>query len=279
MNKARRVMKNMVNKKIAFMGAGNMAEALINGFIKSSLVPCRNICASDINTKRLSYIKKKFKIGIKDSVDAVKSSDIIFLAVKPKDVGTLLEQIKDQITSHKLIISIAAGITTKYIEKVLGKKAAVIRTMPNTPALVGAGAISVCGGRYAGKKDIETAVKLFSSSGTVVVLKESKIDAVTAVSGSGPAYVFYLAQAMEQAGVNIGLPKDIARKLTYKTIFGAGKMLTELSDDAENLRKKVTSPGGTTEAAINSMSKDKFLDIVIEAVKKAEKKAKELSKR
>ncbi|MCB4791105.1 MAG: pyrroline-5-carboxylate reductase [Elusimicrobia bacterium] len=270
--------QNRINKKIAFLGAGNMAEALINGFVGSGLVLPKNITASDINKKRLTYIKKQFGVKTENNIRAVKTSEIIFIAVKPKDAGVLLGEIGRYLNKDKLMISIAAGITTKYIEGFIDKNVPVIRAMPNTPALVGKGAIAVAGGKYANRGDIDVAVKLFSSAGIAVKLNEKKLDAVTAVSGSGPAYVFYLSEAMEKAAVKLGLSSDIAKKLVHQTVLGAGKMLTSLSLDASVLRKNVTSPGGTTEAAINILEKRQFTQTVIEAIKQADKKAKELRK-
>jgi pyrroline-5-carboxylate reductase len=266
------------NIKISFLGAGNMAEAIINGLLKSRVSKPGNICASDISKTRLQYIAKRYGIkAVSDNTAAVKSSTIIFLAVKPQQVTEVLKDIAGSITKNHLVVSIAAGITTSLIEKHLGNKLRVIRSMPNTPALLGAGAVAVCAGKYSSKTDVALAKELFSSVGIVAVLKESQMNAVTAVSGSGPAYVFYLAEALEAAGTALGLPAEVSRQFSRATISGAGRMLAEIDESAQDMRRKVTSPGGTTAAAVKYFEQKGFRRIIRQAVGCAVKRAKELS--
>jgi len=269
-------MKLKQKVRIGFIGAGNMAEAIISAIIKSG-IPSGRIIASDVNSKRLNYIRKKYKIKSSlDNSDTVKSSDVIFLAVKPFQVKEVLEKIKDYFNGQKLVVSIAAGIKTSKIEKYL-KKTAVIRVMPNTAALIGEGAIALSAGKRANKADIKLAEKLLSSCGTVVTVKEKDMDAVTAVSGSGPAYVFYVTEIMGKTAEKMGLSKETAKKLVNQTLLGASKMLIATGECPDILRQKVTSKGGTTEAAFKVLSNKKFADIFESAIFSAMKKSKELS--
>ena len=266
-----------MNKNITFVGAGNMAEALISGFLKSGLVSKSRVTAADVKGSRLSYLKKKYGIRTERSNrKAVEKANIIFLSVKPQQMQGVLLDISLSVRKPQLVISLAAGITTKFIEKYL--RAAVVRSMPNTPALVGEGAIAVSKGRWASAKDLATAKKLFLAVGTVVSLKEKDLNAVTAISGSGPAYVFYLAEAIEKAGVRLGLSKDVSAGLSKQTIYGAGKLLKQSDLNSSALRKMVTSPGGTTEAAIKHFEQQGFLNIVRGALSKAQNRAKQLNK-
>jgi len=267
------------NKKIAFLGAGNMAEAIITGLVHSRLIAPENIIASDVKTDRLTYLSSKFKIKVAtDNFSAIKPAGTIFLCVKPQMMEELLCASGLKISPKQLVISIAAGITTKYIESYLVKGVPVVRAMPNTPLLSGAGATALCPGKYANKIHVSAAKKLFSASGIVEETTEAKINAVTALSGSGPAYVFYLAELLKSAGAEMGLAEDVSDRLARQTVFGAGKMLVEQKAPASLMRKNVTSPGGTTEAALKYLEKNGFARIFKEAVKKAKKRAGDLSR-
>ncbi|MFH1367729.1 MAG: pyrroline-5-carboxylate reductase [Elusimicrobiota bacterium] len=274
-------MKNKgINKNIAFLGSGKMAEALISGFIKSRLAPASAITAVDIDLKRLSFLKRKYRIKTStDKLSALKKANIIFLAVKPRQMEGLLCEAGLRIRKNQLVISIAAGITTKWIERFLIKGVPVVRTMPNTPAAFGCGATGIAKGRWAKAAHLSTAKKLFDQTGITAALPESKIDAVTAVSGSGPAYVFLLAELLEQAAKDLGLAGNTARDFSRQTVIGAGEMLKRCPETpAARLRKNVTSPGGTTEAAIKTLARNKFAEIFKKAVKRAKERAKELSR-
>jgi pyrroline-5-carboxylate reductase len=267
-----------IDKTIGFLGAGNMAEALINGFVKSGLIKPSRITAGDVRKDRLRKIKLKYEINTASNKDVAHKSGIIFIAVKPKDVNVLLNEVGSCITQRQLVVSIAAGINTNRIEGFLKKGVPVIRTMPNTPALVGEGAIAVSKGKTVKKSHINTAKTLLGTAGLVVELPEKNINAVTALSGSGPAYVFYLAEAMEKAGRRAGLNGQVVKKLTYHTILGAGRLMLGMGLSPEELRRMVTSPKGTTEAAIKHLEENKFQKIVMDAIAKAYKRAVELNK-
>ncbi|MDD5686416.1 MAG: pyrroline-5-carboxylate reductase [Elusimicrobia bacterium] len=269
-------MKYKRTKIIGFIGAGNMAEALISGVIRGGISP-KNIYVSDINSKRLDYISKKLEVQkLSGNADVVKNSDIIFLAVKPYQVEEVLNEVKNNLDNKKLLISIAAGIKISKIEK-YKKNIPVIRVMPNTPALLGTGAIAIAKGKCAKLSDMEIAKKLLSSSGIVVNITEKDMDAVTAVSGSGPAYVFYVAEIMERTAVKMGLSKDIAKKLVNQTLLGASKMLIASNEGPEILRQRVTSKGGTTEAAFKILTSRKLADIFQKAMFSAMNKSKKIS--
>lgn len=267
---------------IGFIGAGNMAEAIISGIIRSGIIE-KNIFISDVNRKRLNYICRKYKVKkCYSNQDAVNHSGIIFLAVKPYQIEEVLKEIKDSFDAdflqHKILISVAAGIKTSKIEKYLKpERVSVVRVMPNTPALIGEGAIAVAAGRYAKKTDMQFAKKLLSFCGIIVDVAEKDMDAVTAVSGSGPSYVFYVAEVMRKTAEKIGMRKDVAKKLVNQTLLGASKMLILSEEDPENLRQKVTSRGGTTEAAFKVLVRKKFDKIFEQAIISAMKRSKELS--
>lgn len=245
--------------KVAVIGAGNMGGAIARGLKKRY-----KVVVSDLDKNKLK------RLNIRDNVKAVRGADIIILAVKPQDMDTVLDEIKG---TNKPVISIAAGITTRRIEKKLGK-IPVIRVMPNTPLLAGMGMSALCRGRYAGTRHLRKAVKIFSGMGKVILLKEKQMDAVTAVSGSGPAYIYFFIESLIRAAAGLGLPAHIV----IQTLKGAIALLEKTGRSPEELRRQVTSPGGTTEAAINVFQKRGLSDIIGKAVMAAHKKARELGK-
>ena len=267
---------SLQNKTIVFIGAGNMAEALIRGLLVNQVVPPHQIIATDVRPERLDSLHKQFGIRTNsDNAVATQQADIIVLAVKPQQMSAVLATIKPGAAT--LIISIAAGITTARIERELATSARVIRVMPNTPALVGAGAAALSAGRLALPEDLLAAETLLQAVGIVVPVDEQHLDAVTALSGSGPAYIFLVTEALINAGIAEGLTPDVARRLTIQTVFGAALLLRESSEDPAELRRKVTSPGGTTEAAIRVMLARHLPDIFQEAIAAAAQRGRELS--
>ncbi len=263
-----------MNKKIGIIGCGNMGEALIRGMMGGGFSP-KAIFASDIRKERLNYIKKKAKVNIfSDGKKIAEKCSVIIIAVKPKDIKEILEKIRNFLNKKKTLISIAAGISTKFIEKIVGKEIPVIRVMPNTPALVGKGVSAISKGKYAKRNHISIAKTIMKSVGSVFEIKENLMDKVTAISGSGPAYLFYFTEGLIKAAKEFGIPEDFA----LKTIFGSAKLLEETGEKPEILRKKVTSPGGTTEAAIGWLEKKNWKKILTQAIKKAKEKSKKLGK-
>jgi pyrroline-5-carboxylate reductase len=266
------------NKKIGFIGAGNMGQAIINGLLAAKAVAKSNIIIYDPDREKIQVLKKKGLRIAADNEDLIDRSDIIILAIKPQLIDEILEDIKESRLKACLLISIAAGITTGHIENLLARKVALIRVMPNTPALIREGVTAICRGRFASVGDEKMAEAIFSSVGKTVKVDESLMNAVTGVSGSGPAYIFLIIETLIESGRQVGLSREKAEILARQTVLGAAMMAMQSGDDEAILRKKVTSPGGTTEAALKYMDKKKFTRILIDAVKIAAARAKELGK-
>jgi pyrroline-5-carboxylate reductase len=267
-------------QRLGFLGSGNMAEALIRGIIAKDLWPKEHLIASDVSTQRLSRLSEE--LGIATAVDnrrLVTASDMIIVATKPAQVPEVLSEISDVITVDKLIISIAAGVTLATVQSRLKKNIPVIRVMPNTPALVLAGMSCLSAGAYAGEDHLAEAMKVFSGVGEALVLDEAHLDAVTALSGSGPAYLFLVIEALSDAGVRVGLPRKIAEKLSVQTVLGAAKMVLETGRHPGELKDMVASPAGTTIEGLAVLEENGVRGAFIEAVDAAYRRAKELGKK
>lgn len=260
----------MNDETIAFLGAGNMAEALIRGLLDNNVLPATSLIAHDIRPERLEELRQRY--GIRTGPP---EADIIVLAVKPQQMSAALSSFV--LRPSSLLISIAAGVTTARIERELGGQPRVVRVMPNTPALVGAGAAALCKGRYATDADLATAESVLGAVGITVRVEESLMDAVTALSGSGPAYIFYVTEAMIAAGIAQGLPAEVARRLAIQTVAGAGRLMSETGEDPGRLREKVTSPGGTSEAALKVFRDRKLAEVFAEAIAAATRRGRELA--
>ncbi|SFP03818.1 pyrroline-5-carboxylate reductase [Salibacterium halotolerans] len=246
-----------MDKKIAFIGAGSMAESIIGGLIADELLPPHHILAvNHSNEARLTHLQENYGIRtFSDSADAAQEADIVMLAVKPKQLGDALHAAASGLTEDKIIMSVLAGIKTSQIENELPGNHPVIRVMPNTSAKVGQSATALAGGSYAKEQHVQAASELFSSIGTAVVVKEKDMNTVTGIAGSGPAYFYYFAEAMEQAAAASGLPEDKARDLIIQTMYGAAVRMRESDQSSAALYQEVRSPGGTTEAAFREMEK------------------------
>lgn len=269
----------MIDKKIGIIGCGNMGEALLarlSGVVEKST----HLMVSEMDAARREYIQGKYRIIVEiDNNEVVKFSDVIIIAVKPKDFEELLSgEVCCGVSNKKLIISIAAGVTTKYIEKIVGGDVPVIRVMPNMAASIGEAISSISRGSSATDKDMALAREIFSLIGETVEIDEKLVDGVTAISGSGPAYFFYLVESLIASAKMLGIDDNTARRLVVKTALGSAKLLDVLDEGPDALRKKVTSKGGTTEAALKVFESKKFKDIVKAAVKKAHSRAREISK-
>ncbi|MDT8301984.1 MAG: pyrroline-5-carboxylate reductase [Sedimentisphaerales bacterium] len=266
---------------IGFIGAGNMAEALIKGVINVKLYTPENVFISDIRAERLEFLHEKYGvIACEENGELTSKVQTVVLSIKPQKMTDALESIKDAIGSEKLVISIAAGIKVANITSVLGD-VAIVRVMPNTPALIGQGAGALFGNERA-KPMLNKAVEILSAVGKAVIVDdEDLIDAVTALSGSGPAYYFLLMEEMIKTGIRLGLPDDVAKDLVLQTAKGAGLLAVEADKNGENpsvLRQKVTSPGGTTEAALEVFKEGRISELISAAINKAYERSKELSK-
>lgn len=235
------------------------------------------ICIADKSPEKLEQLKSQYQVEVKEIAPIGKSCNVIFLAVKPQDLADVLNELKQTIQPETLVISIAAGKTIKFIEDQLQSNNSVIRAMPNTPAQIGKGISAIAAGTKVSGDELKIATELFSTTGEVVVVTEDKIDAVTALSGSGPAYFFYFIEAMVKAGVELGLTDEIATKLAIETISGSAAMLKESNLDAATLRKNVTSPKGTTAAALEVFTNNDLENIILKAMSAAKNRAQELA--
>lgn len=271
---------NPVSDSITFIGGGNMARSLIGGLIAAGKAADKIRVAEPVETLRQT-LAADFSVQVfAQGQEAVKGSAIWLLAVKPQVMKSLCQSLVEQAQAQKpLLVSVAAGITSEQISNWLGGGLAVVRTMPNTPALLGAGVTGLYANSQVTQSQRQAAQALLQGAGaTVWIDNENLMDAVTAVSGSGPAYVFLLAEAMQAAGEAEGLSAEAARSLTIQTLLGAAKMLTHDDTPAAELRRRVTSPGGTTQAAIESFEADDFRAIVARAIHAARQRGIELAK-
>ncbi|MEN7973863.1 MAG: pyrroline-5-carboxylate reductase [Verrucomicrobiota bacterium] len=262
--------------KITFIGAGNMAEAIVAGIVKNKMVAPADIFVTDISHARLTHFMMKYDVSTSDDNGYPASkSDVVVLAVKPQIFPEVWEEIEDSLKPDALVVSIMAGIPSSKIEG--GKPVRVVRVMPNTPSLVGEGAAGIAAGEFATKGDLKIAEKLMGAVGAAVVVKEEEIDAVTALSGSGPAYVFYLLESMLEAAGQMGLEDGVSRELALATVIGAAKLMQETGEEADVLRKKVTSKGGTTAAALDTMEARGVKDSIVAALFAAQARSRELA--
>lgn len=274
----------ITGKTIGFLGAGNLAEALIKGLIASGSVRPGNIVASDRMSERLIYLAESYEVKVfSKNYEVVRNAEIIFLTVKPGDVEHVLREIAPEFTQGKLLISAAAGVTTSRILDTLKASGLthfvpVVRAMPNTPAIVREGATGLSAGPGAGKAHLELAAALFTSVGKVAVVEdESLMDPLTGLSGSGPAYVFLFMEALIEGGVKAGLERETATALAMQTVLGAARLAIESPKSLQELRRMVSSPGGTTLAGLKRLEEGGFTQAVEAAVDAATRRARELS--
>lgn len=264
-------------KTIGFIGGGNMAEAIIKGLLAGG-VPADVIMVAEPLPLRRNFLSAEYAAVVSDdNLDVARKADIIILAVKPQMAGSVLSALEPAIFPGRLLISIMAGISTTFIENALTKGLHVVRAMPNTPALIQSAATAICAGRNVDDVDMAVARSVFEQVGTVAEVAEKLMDAVTGLSGSGPAYVYTFIEALSDAGVKNGLARETATELALQTVLGAARMLLETGEHPALLREKVTSPGGTTIAAMHALEKGAFRGVVINAVDAACAKARELA--
>lgn len=267
-----------LEKTIVFLGAGSMAEALIAGVLNKGVVaPHEIIVTNRQNRARLAELANRYGVRTaNDKREAVREADVIVLAMKPKDVSDALNEVADRVRANHLIISVAAGVPIAFIQSFVPHPVPIVRTMPNTSCHVGLSATGIALGPYAAPCHETLVRKLFDAIGMTCVVKEEQLDAVTGLSGSGPAYIYFLVEAMEQAGQQAGLAPEIARRLTVQTLLGAAHMLLETREEPSVLREKVTSPGGTTMAGLEVLRTHRFQEAIQRAVLRATERAREL---
>lgn len=266
-------------KKVGFVGAGNMGEALIKGLTEANLVPPEAIYATDVRLERMRELDRQYGIQVASSnVELVRHADVVILAVKPQIIDPVLREIATAVTRRKLVISIAAGVSTAKLRAGLGKEARLIRVMPNTPALVLEGVTAIAKSDGLEPGDLDTAGEIFSAVGRVVVLDEELMDAVTGLSGSGPAYVAIVIESLADGGVKMGLDRITAMTLATQTVLGAAKLLLETGLHPGALKDMVSSPGGTSIAGISALEEGGIRTTFIKAVERATQRSRELGR-
>ena len=269
------------NKKIGFIGGGNMAEAMIKGLLSASFIEAKNVFVSEPSEAKRDTLHAEYKIKVSaDNRELVKKCDIIILAVKPQIVQKVLRDIASLVGRDKLVISIAAGVPIAIMDDVLrggkSKKFRIVRTMPNTPALVQEGVTAIASGEHVRKIDVKIAHRIFEAVGRTVDVEEDQLDAVTGLSGSGPAYIFMLIEALSEAGVKMGLSREVANTLTIQTVLGSAKLARESGKHPGELKDMVTSPAGTTISGLHALEEGSFHTTLMNAVEDATLRSREL---
>lgn len=266
-----------LGKKIAFLGAGNMAGALVKGLVSAGAAKPDEVLCTDVRAERLGELEKKHGVRVsKDNVESARWADVVVLATKPQVFDRLLPDVAKGVRSDALVVSIAAGVSIASIEAKLPAGTRVIRTMPNTPCLVDAGATAIAAGTHATDDDVALARRIFEAVGVTVVLDESLLDAVTGLSGSGPAYMFLIIEALADAGVKVGLHRESALLLAAQTVLGSAKLLLETGEHPGRLKDMVTSPGGTAIAGLHTLEAGGLRTTLINAVETATARSKQL---
>ena len=263
-----------MDKTLGFIGGGNMAAALVKGLLHSKVVPPEKIIVSDVKDERLQLLREKH--GVRTTTanhELVRDADVVVLSVKPQVIDKVLGAIGKEIRLEQLVVSVAAGVPIAAMEDRLPDGARVVRTMPNTPATVDAGATAISAGTHATEEDLEIAHELFAAVGRVVTLDESLLDAVTGLSGSGPAYVMLMIEALADGGVKVGLHRDTALLLAAQTVYGSAKLLLETGEHPGRLKDMVTSPGGTAIAGLHTLESGGLRRTLIDAVEAATTRA------
>ncbi len=270
-------MTALQDKRIAFIGAGNMGEALIKGLLQTGLVRPDQMMATDVRADRLEAIRQAYHIEAStDNREAATKAQILLLAVKPQVMDEVLTGLRGTLRKDHLLLTIAAGIRTAFIEARFSHPVRVVRIMPNTPALLLAGASAIAPGKHATEEDLKIAWEIVEAVGRVVHVEEKLMDVVTGLSGSGPAYIFILIEALSDAGVRMGLSREVATLLSAQTVLGAARMVLELGEHPAKLKDMVTSPGGTTAAGLHVLEQAGVRGALMEAVEAATRRSQEL---
>ena len=264
--------------RVAVLGAGKMGGILLQAFLKQNLFAPEQIHATVGHAERALALSTQWGVDVTtNNLEAARQSDLILLGVKPMQVPGLIEEIRPALTTAKTLISFAASVKTRAIEEAAGMEIAVIRAMPNTPSALGAGAAALCRGRFVSAAQMELAERIFETVGRAVVVDEKHMDAVTGLSGSGPAYIYIIIEALAEAGVKVGLPRDIATELAAQTTFGAAKMVLETGYHPAMLKDAVTTPAGSTIDGIMALEEGGLRVMLIKAVMRATERAKQLA--
>ncbi|MFP5237925.1 MAG: pyrroline-5-carboxylate reductase [Acidobacteriota bacterium] len=266
------------NVTVAVLGSGKMGGILLQAFLKQNLFAPEQIHATVAHAERAVALSTQWGVDVStDNLEAARKADLILLGVKPFQVPDLIEEIRPALTPSKTLVSFAASVKTRAIEDAAGLEIAVIRAMPNTPSALGAGATGMCRGRFVSAKQMELAQRIFETVGRTVVVDEKHMDAVTGLSASGPAYIYIVIEALAEAGVKVGLPRDTATQLAAQTVFGAGKMVLETGYHPALLKDAVTTPAGCTVDGILELEEGGLRVTLIKAVMRATERAKQLA--
>ena len=260
---------------VAILGAGGMGEALLSGLLRAGR-RAEDLLVTRRRAERGQELVERYGVELVSNAAAARKAETLIIAVKPQDMATLLDEIAPEVRAGQLVVSLAAGVTTSFIETRLAEGVAVVRVMPNTPALVDEGMAAIAPGAHCDDSHLAEAEDLLRATGRVVRVPEKQLDAVTAVSGTGPAYVFYIVEAMIEAGVHLGLPRSTATELVVQTIVGSAKLLRDTGEHPTVLRERVTSPGGTTAAAVRRLEEGKVRADFLAAIEAARDRAREL---
>lgn len=265
-------------QKIVFLGAGSMAEALIGGWVEKSCVRPQQIYVTNRSDQaRLQNLQEKYGVGILPSMSDIHDADLIIFAMKPKDVQSAMASIRPYISNDTAILSVLAGIAIETIQEGLGERP-IARVMPNTSATIGMSASGISFNEQVSQEQKDSYIRMLDAIGLVIEVEEDQLHAVTALSGSGPAYLYYLIEAFEKAGTEFGLTKEVVRQLMVQTLAGSAAMLQVVNEEPDELRRKVTSPGGTTEAGIRALEEHHFNETISACIKSAEARSRELAK-
>ncbi|MBI4614396.1 MAG: pyrroline-5-carboxylate reductase [Planctomycetes bacterium] len=268
-----------VQGTVGILGAGNIGLALLRGWIASGAVPRASLIASAKRPERLEQIARELGVEVTtDNAELARRSDILVLSVKPQILDRVLDQIADSVRLETLVVSIAAGVPISAIERRLGHETRIVRVMPNTPTLVGLGAAALAAGAHATDGDIAVVRELFEAVGVAAIVDESLLDAVTGLSGSGPAYVFLILEAFSDAGVKVGLDRETAQKLATQTLLGSAKLLLTTGEHPGRLKDMVTSPGGTAIAGLHTLEAGGLRTTIMDAVEAATRRSRELGR-
>jgi pyrroline-5-carboxylate reductase len=269
--------KKLSGKKLAVLGAGKLGGILLRAYLRQGLFAAKNVSASVKHAEKAAALAKELGVAATtENRKAVHGADIVLLGVKPQVVGEVLKEIASELGEHTLVISVAASVPTSYIEQRAGAKVPVVRAMPNTPATVGCGMTGICRGAHAGREHLETAQIMFDAVGRTVVVDEKNMDAVTGLSASGPAFAYIILESLAEAGVKVGLPRDVSTLLAAQTMKGAASVVLETGEHPAQLKDAVTTPAGCTIDGIMELEEGKLRVTLIKAVVKATQRASEL---
>ncbi|QWC86103.1 pyrroline-5-carboxylate reductase [Nocardioidaceae bacterium] len=264
------------SRTVAVIGAGVMGETVLSGLIRAGRRP-ETLVVGERREERAAELVDRYGVEVVSNAEAARRADVVLLVVKPQDMGEVLEDIAIELREGQLLASLAAGITTAYVEERVPTGVSVVRVMPNTPALVDEGMATISRGSHCTEADLDTVTSLLSTTGKVARVPERQQDAVTAISGSGPAYIFFVVESMIEAGVHLGLPRSTATDLVVQTVFGSATLLRETGEHPTVLREQVTSPGGTTAAAVRQLEDHKVRAAFLTAMEAARDRSRALS--